>query len=205
MVARRDAQLEKSRSRSFEQQFLATELRLRNEGAVIQAIASVNRVRRESGKEPLYVSPGFSNTLSDMFGDPIANLIEVKQQRFGNQAIVGEIELLKAIEAQQRKEFGAMSLSVASTLDQLGEKYHNSKNFDLATEALRRSFFIHTEVDKDSVDRCWTGARLIQALILNDQKDEAESYLQMVKRKVDSLNDPRLSAFVDDLADQLDY
>lgn len=203
VVARRDAQLEKSRSQSFEKQFLATELRLRNEGAVIEAIATVNQRRRKAGEEPLFVSPAFSRTLRDLFGDPIANLIEVKEQRIGNDAIPGEIELLKSIEAEQRNEFGAMSLSVAATLDQLGEKYYNSGNYDLATDALRRGFYIHTEINKDSVDRCWTGARLIQALIENGQKDEAESYFQMVKRKVDSLNNPRLSAIVDDLEDQL--
>lgn len=200
VVARQEAQLEKSRTKSYINQFQDAEFRLKIEGTIIEAIDRVNQLRQEEGRPLLRITSDVRRRINARIENPVANLILVNND---DEDIGGDFELLKSVAEVQLEEFGSMSRQLATTLYDLGDKYRADGKYGLAAGALRRSFLIHTENDKNSRERCEAGRLLVDSLIKSGQKDEAESYLQMVKRISEKLDDTRLQRLIDDLESQI--
>lgn len=181
VVARRDAQLEKSKSRSFEKKYQELTHQYRNDAAVLRAIGEFNQwAKLNYRNEEL----GVSKSLRSRFPKRIADLLPPTQS---NALPQGDTILLKLIVQKQRSEFGVTEELVAETLDLLGEKYLNAEAFGLAIEALRESLFIHTENDKDSEVRLRTMILLAKALKLGGFESESESYLQTIRRNLEKV------------------
>ena len=187
--ARRDAQLEKSRSRSFEKRYKALDNELRNEEALLKAIASFNRLK-DRGYPDITVSRWLKTRLSDKISDLLPNGDSKTAQQ-------GDTMLLQLIAAKQREAFGATDVKVAETLDLLGEKYLSSRNYSKAIESLRESLFIYTENDNDSEERLRSMILLAKALRLDGAEDEAVSYIKTIRRHLENMPlDSRLHQMV---------
>jgi serine/threonine protein kinase len=198
VVARRDAQLEKSKSQSFEKRYWEKEHTYRNEGAVIAAIIDFNQLRLNPGEfYGITISPWLRSQLAIRFENKIAYLVPVSKK---DTSILGDTVLLRSIEEMQRIEFGPTSELLAETLDLLGEKYLNSGRYDLAIDTLRNSLYIHTENDKASEQRLRAMILLSKSLKLNGASSEAESYLPTIRRNLEKLPaDSRLHGLVSEL------
>lgn len=201
VIARQEAQLEKSRSKSYLKQYEEVELDRKIEQSIITAIKKVNDARQAAGDPPLLISPHARNVINSQTRNPIADLVPLNPDR--NAPIQGDIELLNAIAQVQRNELGPMSPQLATTLFDLGERYNYVGNYAMASQVLRRSFLIHSETSKYSKERYDAGRLLVLALINNGQKGEAESYCAMVKGIAEKLDDPRLIRMIEVLEEQL--
>lgn len=186
VVAQRDTQLEKSRSRSFEKLYREQNLAYRNERAVMSAIAEFYALQNkpDGRSRDLAVSQWLRLKLSSRFDSRISDLIPLNSSRSSDR---GDSVLLQLIAQMQRAEFGASHELLAETLDLLGEKYLNSRQYSRASRVLRDSLYIHTENDNESEVRLRTMILLARSLKLEGHDSEAESYLHTIRRNLEKL------------------
>ena len=173
--ARQGAQLERTRSRSFEKQYKTLSRQVRNEEAHLRAISDFNRLKLFANKD-IAVSKWLRNQLPKK---EVSDLLPVSESG-GAQS--GDMVFLKLILERQRENFGGTDPLVAKTLDLLGEQYLNSKKFTDAITTLQESLYIHTENDRDSEDRVRTMILLTKALKLAGRDVESDSQMATVRR-----------------------
>ena len=191
--ARQNTQLEKSRSRSFEKQYRALGRQVRNEEAHLRAVADFGRFARDGSKD-ITISKWLRNQLPKK---EVGDLLPVSES---GDTQSGDMVFLKLILERQRENFGGTDPLVAKTLDLLGEKYLNSKNFDDAITKLQESLYIHTENDRESEDRVRTMILLTKALKLAGRDVESDSQMETVRRYLDRLpSTSRLHKMVEEL------
>ncbi|MCA9213552.1 MAG: protein kinase [Planctomycetales bacterium] len=94
------------------------------------------------------------------------------------QAGISQTEFLRALLAEQRREFGDQDAVVAATLKLLGDAYMVDGHFNEATFAFRECLLIKTELKVDAIERAEATYVLGQALSRGGKATEARHYLQ---------------------------
>ena len=173
--ARQGAQLEKARSRSFENQYKALSRQIKNEDAHLRAIADFNRLKKDVYSD-IAISKWLRNQLPRREVSDLLPVIE------SGDTHSGDIALLKLVLERQRENFGGTDPLVAKTLDLLGEQYLNSQEFAEAITKLKESLYIHTENNRDSEDRVRTMILLTKALKLAGRTAESDFQMETVRR-----------------------
>ncbi len=212
VLSRRDAQVVKSQKEKLEQKYDVQKLERRNDAAFVAAFTDVigDRTDSRSGRvTPLSISGALLSELNRETGKvfegnsekSIVQLLPLLPQNRDSGR--DDILLLKAIVEAQRTEFGTGSLLLAKTLDMLGLKYLNARQYALATEALRESLLIYTENGNDLETRLWTMLRLAKSLSSNDKTSQADSYMQTILRHLKNIPlESRLHGSVEEFMNQ---
>ena len=180
--ARQNAQLEKAKSRSFENQYKRLGRELRNDDCHLRAVVGFNRENTQTDSK-LAISKWLRSQLPKT---EIGDLLPVNKMR---GAQLGDTVFLRLLAEEQRVEFGNTDLLVAETLDLLGEKYLNSGSHEQAISALQESLFIHTENDPESERRIRSMILLAKALKRGGQDAKAEIRLEAIRRYLENVPD----------------